>query len=298
MHKPLSAYSLEDWVRLRPIIQRLKTQHYDRIQRAYDGVPPRVGDLAILRSAVRGRRLLMTIAYEDPQVIDWQVRLVGHNIANVVHVIADNSHDDAKAAEIEHHAGRAGALYLRLPDNPWRRSQPSRSHGAAMTWLWANLVRPGEPAMFGFLDHDLWPTAPTDPFSGLASRPFDGNVRDNEGKWFLWAGFCFYRFDAVRHLPLDFRQAWFIGLDTGGGNWAMLYRDADRTPMAVNGRVPLPLLPDVPLADCYGERMGVWVHEVGLAGDPAHAARKRAAIADLLEPALSATRASGDAMGC
>lgn len=287
MHRPLTDYALEDWVRLRPLIQRLKSAHYDRVQRRFDRQPPRVGDLALLRAAIRGRRLLMTIAYEDPQAIDWQVRLVRHHIAGAVHLVADNSHDDAKAAAIARHARASGALYLRMPENPWRRGQASRSHGTAMTWLWTNLVRPGEPAMFGFLDHDLWPTAPTDPFAPLAQRPFDGNVREAAGKWFLWAGFCFFRFDAVCHLPLDFRQAWFIGLDTGGGNWAVLYRDADRTPMTIHGRAPIALLPDVPVPACYGERMGVWLHEVGLAGDPAHVGRKRAAIADLLAPVLA-----------
>ena len=47
-------------------------------------------------------------------------------------------------------------------------------------------------------------------------------------RWFLWAGYCTFRYDAVKDKPLDFGQDWFVGLDTGGANWDVLYRHVDR----------------------------------------------------------------------
>ena len=69
---------------------------------------------------------------------------------------------------------------------------------------------------------------PDDPFAVLDSQDFYGVVREAGVRWFLWAGFCFYRFDRVQNRRLDFGQDWFNGLDTGGGNWRSLYCKADR----------------------------------------------------------------------
>ena len=54
-------------------------------------------------------------------------------------------------------------------------------------------------------------------------------IRTAGERWFLWAGFCLFHYAAVADRMLDFRQDWFIGLDTGGANWELLYRHADIT---------------------------------------------------------------------
>ena len=67
----------------------------------------------------------------------------------------------------------------------------------------------GRGELFGLLDHDLFPTAPDDPFAPLATQDVYGYVRTTEPpseRWFLWAGFTMMRFSAVRDLPLDFGQ--------------------------------------------------------------------------------------------
>ena len=110
--------------------------------------------------------------------------------------------------------------------NPWHSF--SRSHGIALNWVWHNILRPGSPRAFGFIDDDLFPTAPDDPFAPLDTQDFFGLVRQEGQKWFLWAGYCTFRFDAVKDKPLDFGQDWFIGLDTGGANWSVLYQHVDR----------------------------------------------------------------------
>ena len=164
MAKPFSAYTLADWRRLRPITQNLKTLRYRMVTQGHMRKPARRGAAAAVAQAVRGRRVLVTIAFRDPQAIAWQLPLVRHYLPGALHVIADNSPDARSAQAIEALAAECGAPYVWLPRNPWGGS---RSHGLALNWAWTNLVKPGAPEAFGFLDHDMFPTAPDDPFAPL-----------------------------------------------------------------------------------------------------------------------------------
>src|SRR4029078_397803 len=110
------------------------------------------------------------------------------------------------------------------PHNPWHGA-PSRSHGLALNWALENVVKPRRPTAFGFVDADIFPLAATNPFEPLARQEFFGVVRNSGARWFLWAGFCFFRFSLIERFHLDFSQAWFLGLDTGGANWSVLFRN-------------------------------------------------------------------------
>ena len=247
--------------------------------------PARTGNMEAVRGAICGRNVLVTIAFADPQVIEWQARLVRKYVPQAVYVIADNSPGDLAAAEIESTALRLNVPYLRLPSNPWQ--SPSRSHGIALNWIWRNIILPGEPEAFGFLDDDLFPTAPDDPFAVLRMQDFYGLVRTADDRWFLWAGFCFYRFDRVKGLPLDFGQDWFNGLDTGGGNWEVLYRKVPRASVREVETSHMPFEPGIEVADGPLQWCGTWLHEVGLMGREDLFERKRMVVASMLAKHLS-----------
>ena len=268
-----SQYTFEDWRRLRPLTHAVKTLRYRWTDRQYMRRPVRAGDVPSVRKAIRGRQLLTTIAFSDPQAIDWQAQLVRRFVPGAVQLIADNSPDDASASAISAVAARHNLPYLRLPANPWY--EPSRSHGIALNWVWQNIVRPGEPTAFGFLDDDIFPTGPDDPFAPVASQPCFGVVRPAGMRWFLWAGFCFFRFDAVNHLPLDFGQDWFNGLDSGGGNWRALYHRIERVQMMEQETRFVPFKPGIDVADGPFQWCGPWLHEVGLMGRKEFFAEKR-----------------------
>ncbi len=225
MPKALSEYNLKDWSHLRPVLHRLKTMRYRAIDRRYSRRPARAGNTNALARTMHGQNVLIAIAFEDAQATAWQAELMRRYLPEPMYVIADNSVADASAAEIEAVAKRFSIPYIRLPRTSWRAA--SRSHGLALNWVWQNLVRLGEPEAFGFIDDDLFPTAPDHPFQPLASQDFYGVVRNVGHRWFLWAGYCTFRFDKVKDKPLDFGQDWFIGLDTGGANWDVLYRHVD-----------------------------------------------------------------------
>ena len=281
----IADYTFNDWRRLRPLTHILKTIRYLVVDWNHMRRPARAGDGESLRTAIRGKSLLVTIAFADPQVIEWQARLVRRYVPQALYIVADNSPDDASAAAIEAVALRLDVPYVRLPKNPWQ--PPSRSHGIALNWMWRNVIRPGEPAAFGFIDDDLFPTAPDDPFALLSIQDFYGVVRPAGSRWFLWAGFCFYRFDRVKHLPLDFGQDWFNGLDTGGGNWRMIYRKIERASVREAETVFVPFEPGIEVADGPLQWCGSWLHEVGLMGREDLAPRKRQVVAGILDKHLT-----------
>jgi hypothetical protein len=130
----------------------------------------------------------------------------------------------------------------------------------------------------------MYPTDVCDPFAPLAQHAFYGDKRWAGDRWFLWAGYCFFRFDAVASKPLDFGLDWFVGLDTGGRNWDALYRHVDPATLPDRPIYQVAALKDVDLADAYFERRGEWLHEVGLAGNMAMRPQKREAVRGLLQP--------------
>jgi hypothetical protein len=289
MTRPLSDYGLADWVRLRPVLHRFKGWRYRMIDASHMRRPARAGDASALTRALRGRQVLVTIAFGDPQAIAWQAQLLARYVPNAFHVIADNTSDDATAAAIAQLAARIDRPYLRLPANPLngRKNSASRSHGIALNWVWRNLLLPGEPAAFGFLDDDLFPTAPDDPFEPLASQDFFGVVRNAGTRWYLWAGYCLFKFESVRAKPLDFGQDWFNGLDTGGGNWDVLYRHAERAGLREVESEFVAYKPGIDMAEGPLQWCGSWVHEVGYMGRRELVGEKREALARLLAPHLS-----------
>lgn len=283
MPKRLSEHTFEDWLHIRPLTQTYKSLLYDVVNELHVRKPARAGDVGAIARGLAGRKVLITLAYEDAQAIEWQLRLMRRYVRHDVYLIADNSFNDASAAAIRAVAEHAGAPYVRLPHN---RRRLSHNHGLALNWLWRNLVRPGAPAAFGFLDDDLFPTAADDPFAHLAQQDFYGFARRAGARWFLWAGFCFFRFGAVADKSLDFRPDYFNGLDTGGGNWEVLYRHADLARMR---KVPMRTAPykdGVAIGETYFQWSDGWLHEVGTNDRPLLQADKRAVVAALLAPHL------------
>lgn len=290
MPKRLTEYTLEDYLHLRPLTQGLKTRRYRRMDERYFPLPAADGDEAAVRAAIAGKNVLQTVAFNDPECLEMHVSLIRRFVAHDCHIILDNSTDEAAAEENRHICGAHDLLYLRLPANPWTKRNDSRSHGIALNWSWHRILKPGRPRAFGLVDHDLFPVRPTDPFAPLAEHAFYGDLRWAGKRWFLWAGFSFFRFDAVEDKPLDFGLDWFIGLDTGGANWNVLYRQTDPYSLPDRPIEAVEILPGVSLDDAKIELRGDWIHEVGWGTNPAYRGAKRDALKARLQPLLAETR--------
>ncbi len=284
MPKKLADYSRIDWLRLRPITQFIKLARYNRANARYCQLLPRVGEMPSIIDRCQGNRVMVTIAFNDPEVVQVQAKLIQRFTQDSIHVVADNSSDDSAAKSIEENCRAANVQYVRLPNNPWQgQSVASRSHGQAMNWVWQRIHLIAEPTAFGFIDHDLFPTTACDPFEPLLRHAFYGDKRWASDRWFLWAGFCFFRFQDVASLKLDFSQDWFLGLDTGGANWDSLYRRTDPARLPDRPVYPIDILPDIAMKKAYVEWRGDWLHEVGLDGDLCLRTAKRKAMLRLLQ---------------
>jgi len=288
--RPLADYTWRDWRQLRPLTHRYKGLRYAAGRELYVRRPARGGTPDLSRR-IKAQRVLVSVAFNDPDAIAMQAAAMARFVPNGLYAIADNSTDETAAAAIAAIATNQALPYIRLPRHRWRKpQQASRAHGLALNWVWRNLVQPGRPQAFGFLDHDLFPTVPDDPFAMLERQPVYGVLRQSGDRWFLWAGFCLFRFDAVKDLPLDFSQDWFVGLDTGGGNWTALYRRLDRDALVF---MPTRFEAFRPGADPVHDAIqwcGVWLHEVGQtrrAGRVEQAGEKRRVVKQMIAAPLN-----------
>ncbi len=299
MPKALHEYTWRDWRRLRPLAHRVKEHRYRRIDRRYLSRQPPCPEppcpepfclasscsgVASTRDAIGGQKAVFSIAFNDPETIELQIRAIHRFLPSVVYVVVDNSSDPDAASRIGELCDKARIAYVRLAPNPWNGRNASRSHGLAMNAVWQHLVRPGAPTQFGFIDHDLFPTAMTDPFSQLGEDVCYGDQRWAGSKWFLWAGFCFFDTVKVNQLEddLDFGLDWFAGLDTGGANWKTLYRHLPPAAMKQRRIREVAVWEDVDPKLAYFEWRDDWIHEVGLAGDRQYKEKKRCVLREIL----------------
>ena len=113
-----------------------------------------------------------------------------------------------------------------------KTAMPAARTDSALNWVYRNVIRRLPPAAWGFFDHDLFPTRPFDPLQRLRGQPFYGDLEIRPGGRYLWPGYCLFSYDADTDFQLDFRQDWFMGLDTGGMNAELLARRGDLAAMA------------------------------------------------------------------
>jgi hypothetical protein len=215
---------IENILRLRPLTRLIRTVGYSIRERRFVAAPARAIDANGHPMNWRDG-LVATVAFNRPDITRWQIHLAHRNLAEAkAFAVFDNSSDAQKRAEIRVVCAAAGVPYVALPVNTFRNS---RSHGAALNWIFRNYVRRGEPAFFGFLDHDIFPIEPMSIRAKLEGRGIYGLPRGDtptKGGWFLWAGYCFFAGKYAR-LELDFCPTERYAMDTGGGNWPLIYRD-------------------------------------------------------------------------
>lgn len=224
--KPLSKFSLAEWVRLEPVAQAYKQIRNDLQLGHYLG---KVADeeAAFLASlgATEGRNFLLVIAFEQPLALHWLLSMAKRNVPDFQVLVFDNSLKPAARKQIAAVCAHHGAPYLALPAN--RTRHVNRSHGLAMTWVYEHIVRAIRPGVFGFIDHDMIPVAPVSPAANMQGQFCYGLKNAGFDCWNLWAGYCLFRYTELREPHLNFLYDFSRGLDTGGRNWHTLYRHLD-----------------------------------------------------------------------
>lgn len=256
--RELGSYSLRDWLLFQPAIRAFKEVRDAAIRDAYCAIKPRrLGVFLQEHQDVRGSTLAVVIAYEQPWLIDTFIRRFRQFVTGAQLLIADNSRNRERRAEIAAVCGKHGVMYFPLPWNPVRNI--NRSHGNAVNWCYRNLIKPLQPEIFALLDHDIFPTATVDFKALLGDQPFYGHKIDRGAGWALWAGYSFFRLAAVADARPDFNPDMDRRLVTGGRNYSRIYRYFDPAVLRF-ASWRLERLANAEGAKLFSETIDGWIH--------------------------------------
>ena len=179
---------------------------------------------------------IITIAFNNSRIIPLHTRLLAANFGGEhTHIVADNSTDPIASREIRDYCRREGIAYVRLPKNRLGKTAgPSYSHAAALNYCYRNIIRRRQPCYFGITDHDLFLLKPVQLAPILDRQNVYGPQRRRDDYWYLSGIMSFFKFAYTCGRKVDFMPVTYNGtyLDSGGGNWKVLYRGLDTTGMA------------------------------------------------------------------
>lgn len=261
--RQLKDYSKDEWFRNKPLDHFLIDLCNDALLYGFRAWKPRILERFLEETErLKGQDVGLVIAYEQPWTLDWLIRMARRFVRGTLLVLDNSRRKDARI-EIERVCRDAEVPYLGLPPSPTRH--PNRSHGMAMTYAFYNVVRPLRVRTFTFIDHDLIPMEKTELGTALSGdQPFYGLPNESKWAWSLWAGYCSYDFARVGHIPLNFLNDFSNGLDTGGRNWARLYKNYEFSRVRFGSwrqaRIADPFLGRDHLVDVVDEN---WIHLCG-----------------------------------
>lgn len=229
--KNINRFSVREWLQLKPLTQALKQLRNDAQLALYlrKSMPLEEEFLSQI-AHLRAGNILVVIAFEQPLALHWLLQQTRRHISDFTVIVLDNSRSNEARNVIRSVCLAQNTPYLGLPPNHTRHV--NRSHALAMCWAYEHVVRKVCPDIFGFIDHDMIPVAPNMLASHLREQPCYGLINAGDDCWNLWAGYCLFRYDAVRNRKLNFLYDFSRGLDTGGRNWSPLYSTLDFSKLA------------------------------------------------------------------
>ena len=149
---------------------------------------------------------------------------------NYRHVIVDNSPKKSARKQMKQICERKGVDYVCVPlyiDKliSHKLFGNGLSHGAAINWMFYHVLKYNQPESFALLDHDVLPLKEFSLKEILISRDFYGVERNKGVAWYLWPGWCVFKYDLIEKYKPNFLPVFVndVYLDSGGGNYEHLY---------------------------------------------------------------------------
>lgn len=264
--RDLTGFSTSEWLHLLPLQHALKQIRNDIWLECYKKAAAPGLDKFLQRTEhLVDKNIALVVAFEQPWALEWLLQMAGRHLQDTTVLVFDNSRRASARSEIERVCEKVDTPYLALPPNSTRHV--NRSHGMAMTWIFDNVVRAIKPRIFGFIDHDLIPVARVDFSERLGTQKFFGLLGPGEDKggWHLWAGYCLFDFLSVAHMPMNFLYDFSRGLDTGGRNWHLLYKNYDLNSLhfanSANVEIMVPATNEIRRVQFIDDR---WLHIGGI----------------------------------
>ncbi len=186
--------------------------------------------------SLEDKSIAVVIAFEQPWALNFLLEQAKVNLINTQLIVFDNSKNMQKRQSIKDVCEKNGVPYIPLPPN--RTKHVNRSHGLAMSWAYHNVIKELKPNIFTFLDHDLIPLNKINLEEKVERQPFYGLLnKGNNNYWSLWAGFCTFKYSYVKESNLNFLYDFSRGLDTGGRNWGLIYKNLSFAEISFANRV-------------------------------------------------------------
>ena len=224
--RDLDQYSGTDWLTAQPLVAAFKEVRDAAIREAFCARRgPNLERFLTDHADLRGGVMAITIAFEQPWLIDNLIKRFARLSRDARLVVCDNSRTPAARQEIEALCAAAAVPYLPLPVNFVRNI--NRSHGNSLNWAYRNIVTPLAPRIFGFIDHDLFPAAPFSFEESLGDQPVYGVKMNGGYGWALWAGYSMFDRAYIASRKPDFNPDMDRRLVTGGRNYDLIYRHLD-----------------------------------------------------------------------
>lgn len=225
--RKLNEFTFREWLKLDPIYWLLKEWRNDLLVSRYvkKGAVP--SDLLsdLVGCSRSNKPLVITVAFENPLMIDFQSKAINEHFHEAVYLVADNSRTLEKSEEIKRLCDDRSLHYVKLPENHVRHG--NRNHSMALQWLFERVIKESGFNKFGFLDHDLIPIKDVKNLK-IFDYPVYGLKWDSElknGAWTLWAGFSFFNLNQLSKTSnFNFLYDFSNGLDTGGRNYRSIFR--------------------------------------------------------------------------
>ncbi len=173
---------------------------------------------------------IYTVAFNNVQVIDYQIQLCKKNITDdFLHIIVDNSSDLKIADQIRNVCVKYWIMYVKLPKNTLFCSQ---SHALALNYTRKNFIQKRACKYFWFLDHDIFPVKKTSLLPIIKKQKLYGYLVDKYRRWFvantwfLWPGFSFFSKKLSKKFDFGLAKSLFplYVLDSWWANYGLIYK--------------------------------------------------------------------------
>ena len=187
---------------------------------------------------------IVTIAFNNVNLIDYQVKLLKKNIKDAfLFTVFDNSNNEKSSILIKQFCDKHGVPYLKLNNINDSRITPSQSHALALNCVIQNFIRYRTSKYFVLLDHDIFPIKKYSFIQRLNNQAFYW-VKVLKQKfgykyYYMWPWFCIFNKDKFNFNLMDFSPNFLW--DTGVMNYS-LYRKYDIWKYEFSTRETLPII--------------------------------------------------------
>ncbi len=200
---------------------------YVRLLQRIGSLPQEIEGYAVPCTQSTAQIDILTVAFNVPELIEKQIEMVRKYVTDehCTHIVADNSTSPEARQRIREICRQGGVVYLPIPPIidkliSSRLFNYGLSHGAALNWTVSRLIARRRPEFLVLLDHDLFPIAPYSFRQAVEGRDFYGVARLKQRGWYVWPGFCVFRYAALAVSRPCFLPCVYQGeyLDAGGSN--------------------------------------------------------------------------------